>query len=91
MHTIIEIGSPLVPALRLSGALPNTGDHGAGKLHLLLDATNHPVGYMVEKIALEDAWESLDPRFFLTTSHREALQYLAVPYSELPAREVVAG
>jgi hypothetical protein len=91
MHTIVEIDKPLVAALRMSEALPNTQDNGSGRLHILYRDGYHPVGYLVEKIALADAWESQDPRFFITTSHAEALQMLAVPYAELPAREVPAG
>lgn len=91
MQTAIEIDKPLVAALRMSEALPNTHEQGVGKLHVLYGEHYRPVGYLVEKTALEDSWESLDPRYFITTSHAEAMQLLATPFAELPAREVHAG
>lgn len=87
MHTPIEITKPLVAALRKSEALPNTQDIGPGNLHVLYGEHYSPVGYLVEKSTVEDAWESLDPRFFITTSHAEAMRMLATPFRELPARE----
>lgn len=87
MHTAIEIDKPLVAALRMSAALPNTQDHGTGTLHVLYGEHFVPVGYLVEKVNRADKWESLDPRFFITTSHEEAVQLLAMPTSGLPARE----
>ncbi len=91
MHSTIEIYRPLVAALRMSEALPNTEENGAGKLHLLYGEQYRPIGYLVEKTALEDNWESLDPRFFMTTSHAEALRLLNTPFAQLPAREVAAA
>lgn len=91
MHTAIEISRPLVAALRMSEPLPNIQDSGVGTLRVLYAEQYHPIGYLVEKIAREDAWESLEPRYFLTTSHTEALQVLAAPFAELPAREVASG
>ena len=91
MQTAIEITKPLVAALRMSEALPNTQEIGSGNLHILYGEHYRPVGYLVEKLTVEDAWESLDPRFFITTSHAEANQLLATPFRELPARETVAG
>ena len=89
MHTPIEITKPLVAALRMSEALPNTQDVGSGNLHLLYGEHYTPVGYLVQKYAVDDAWESLDPRFFITTSHAEAMHLLATPFRELPTREGV--
>ena len=91
MHTAIEINKPLVAALRMSEALPNIPDVGNGSLHVLYAEQYQPIGYPVEKNAHDDAWESLEPRFFITTSHAEALHLLAVPFVELPAREVAAA
>lgn len=91
MHTAIEINKPLVDALRMSEALPNTQSHGTGNLHLLYGEHYRPVGYLVEKVNPADHWESLDPRFFLTTSHEEAIKLLTMAPSELPAREVAAA
>jgi hypothetical protein len=91
MHTAIEINKPLVAALRMSEPLPNIHDVGVGAIRLLYAEQYHPIGYMVEKYAQEDAWESLEPRFFLTTSHAEAMELLAVPYEQLPARELATG
>lgn len=88
MQTAIEINKPLVAALRMSEALPDTQDHGVGKLHVLYGEHYRPVGYLVEKMALEDSWESFDPRFFITTSHVDAVQLLGTPFAELPVREV---
>jgi hypothetical protein len=87
MPTTIEIDKPLVAALRTSEALPNTHEHGSGNLHILYGDHYHPVGYLVEKVAVDDPWDSLDPRFFITTSHAEALRLLATAVRELPARE----
>lgn len=87
MHTAIEIEKTLVAALRMSEALPNTNDQGQGSLHVLYGEHYHPVGYLVEKIAADNPWDSLDPRFFLTTSHAEALRLLATATTELPRRE----
>ncbi|MBE2212380.1 MAG: hypothetical protein IAE82_00805 [Opitutaceae bacterium] len=89
MHTPIEITKPLVAALRMSEALPNTQEMGSGNLRLLYGEHYTPVGYLVEKHTVDDAWESLDPRFFITTSHAEAMRLLATPFRELPVREVV--
>jgi hypothetical protein len=87
MHSTIEINRPLVAALRMSEALPNTHENGAGTLRILYGDQYRPVGYLVEKSTTEDAWESLDPRFFITTSHAEAMRLLSVPFAELPSRE----
>lgn len=87
MHPTLEIQRPLVAALRMSEALPNTHENGAGNLHVLYADQYRPIGYLVEKISNDDAWESLDPRFFITTSHAEAMRLLALPFAELPARE----
>lgn len=87
MHTAIEINKPLVAALRMSDPLPNVLDAGTGTLRLLYAEQYRPIGYIVERIARDDAWESLEPRYFITTSHAEAMQLLAVPFPELPARE----
>ncbi|BET65194.1 hypothetical protein ASA1KI_01120 [Opitutales bacterium ASA1] len=89
MHTAIEIQKPLVAALRASAALPNTQDHGTGTLHVLYGEHYVPVGYLVEKVNRADSWEALDPRFFITTSHGEAMRLLALDPAELPAREAV--
>lgn len=91
MHTAIEIYQPLVAALRMSEALPNTAEGGNGTLHLLYGEHYRPVGYLVKKTAMEDNWESQDPRFFLSVSHGEAMQLLNLPFADLPAREVAAG
>lgn len=91
MHPAIEIDKPLVAALRKSEALPNTHNEGSGKMYLLYADGFHPVGYMVEKLCPEDAWESMDPRFFITSSHGDALRLLATPFAELPAREATAS
>jgi hypothetical protein len=88
MKAAIEITKPLAAALRMSESLPNTQETGRGNLHVLYGEHYTPVGYLVEKIAVEDAWESLDPRYFITTSHADAIHLLAVPFAELPAREV---
>jgi hypothetical protein len=87
----MEITKPLVAALRMSEALPNTQDSGAGNLHLLYGEHYTPVGYMVEKHTVDDARESLEPRFFITTSHAEAMQLLATPFRELPSREAMTA
>ncbi len=89
MPTPIEINKPLVAALRMSEALPNTQEIGSGTLHILYGEHYTPIGYLVEKHAVDDAWEGLDPRFFITTSHAEAIHLLAVPFRELPSRETV--
>ena len=91
MHTAIEIDKPLVAALRVSDALPNTHAEGSGKMHLLYGEHYQPVGYLVEKVAVENPWDSLDPRYFITTSHAEAIGLLEVAYSELPVRESVVS
>jgi hypothetical protein len=91
MHTTIEISKPLVGALRMSEPLPNIEEGGNGALRLLYAEQDRPIGYLVEKNARDDAWESLEPRFFITTSHHEALQLLAIPFAEQPAREVPAA
>jgi len=87
MHKAIEIDKPLVAALRVSEALPNTHEEGSGKMYLLYGEHYRPVGYLVEKVAVENPWDSLDPRYLITTSHTEAIHLLAVPYNELPAGE----
>lgn len=89
MHTPIEISKPLVAALRMSEALPQTQEIGSGNLHLLYGEHYSPVGYMIEKHTVDDAWESLEPRFFLTPSHAEAMRLLATPFRELPVREAL--
>lgn len=91
MHSAIEIDKPLVAALRKSEALPNTHEEGSGKIHVLYADGFRPVGYLVEKLCPEDHWESMDPRFFITTSHGEALRLLATAFADLPAREPVAS
>ena len=91
MHTAMEINKPLVEALRMSEPLPNIHDVGVGTIRLLYAEHFRPVGYLVEKIVQDDAWESLEPRFFLTTSHAEAMELLAAPYDQLPAREISAS
>lgn len=88
MHTPIEITKPLVAALRMSEALPNTQELGSGILRVLYGEHYTPAGYLVEKRTTEDAWETLDPRFFITTSHAEAMRLLGLPFHELPAREL---
>jgi len=87
MPKAIEIDKPLVAALRMSEALPDTHDAGSGSLHVLYGEHYRPVGYLVEKVAVDDAWESTEPRFFITTSHGEAVKLLQTPFKELPARE----
>ena len=87
MHTAIEIEKPLVAALRMSEALPNTNEQGQGGLHVLYGEHYHPVGYLVEKITADNPWDSLEPRFFITTSHAEALRLLATAPTELPSHE----
>ena len=91
MHTTIEIEKPLVAALRMSEALPSTHDQGAGNLHVLYGEHYRPVGYLVEKIEVDDPWASLDPRYFITTSLAEALRLLATVTAALPARELAVG
>ena len=82
--TVREIDKALVPALRLSEALPCDLEHATGSLRVLLDKSQQTVGFIVEKTNLGDAWESLDPRFFLTTSMSEAMDLLRSDYSDLP-------
>ena len=89
MHKAIEIDKPLVTALRMSEALPNTHEEGSGKMHVLYGEHYRPVGYLVEKVAVENPWDSLDPRFFITTSHTEAIHLLTVSYGELSAPEPI--
>ena len=91
MQKAIEIDKPLVAALRISEALPNTHEEGSGKLHLLYAEQYRPIGYLVEKVAVENPWDSLDPRYFITTSHPEAIRLLTIPYGELSARENVVA
>jgi hypothetical protein len=91
MQKAIEIDQPLVAALRISEALPNTHKEGSGKMHLLYAEHYRPIGYLVEKVAVENPWDSLDPRYFITTSHAEAIHLLTLPYSELSARENVVA
>jgi hypothetical protein len=90
MQKTIEISKPLVAALRMSEALPETQEVGSGNLHLLYGDHFRPVGYMVEKICVDDAWESNDPRFFITTSHAEAVKLLGVSFKELPQQKTDA-
>ncbi len=87
MHTAIEINQPLVAALRMSDPLPNIQETGNGTLRLLYAEQYRPVGYLIEKHTREDAWESLEPRFFITTSHAEALHLLGLSFQQLPVRE----
>ena len=91
MHTAIEIEKPLVAALRMSEALPNTHEHGLGSLHVLYGDNYRPVGYLVEKVAVDDPWDSLDPRTFITTSHPEAMELLRAKFNELPPRPNAAA
>jgi hypothetical protein len=91
MSATIEMDKSLVAALRMSEALPNTHDLGTGNLHILYGDHYHPVGYLVEKIALDDPWDSLDPRFFVTTSHGEAIRLLGTSLKDLPKAEMVTG
>jgi hypothetical protein len=91
MSTTIEIEKPLVAALRMSEALPNTHDHGPGNLHILYGDHYRPVGYLVEKVAVDDPWDSLEPRSFITTSHAEAMRLLALQPSELPKPELAVS
>ncbi|MEZ5274844.1 MAG: hypothetical protein R3F07_00525 [Opitutaceae bacterium] len=91
MPATIEMDKSLVPALRMSEALPNTHDQGSGNLHILYGDHYHPIGYLVEKIGVDDPWDSLDPRFFLTTSHAEAIRLLGTAFKDLPRAEAVAG
>lgn len=75
----------------MSEALPNTQGEGTGRLHILYGDGFKPVGYMVEKICVTDAWESMDPRYFITTSHAEALRMLSLEFEELPARQTATA
>lgn len=83
--SVIEIPQPLVAALRVSEALPNIENGGVGRIHLLFDGQNHPVGYLVHKMNVGDVWESPEPRSFITTFHADALALLAAANDELPA------
>lgn len=87
MTPVIEMDKTLTKALRMSEALPGTEATGSGDLHILYNENQRPVGYLVEKRCLDDAWESLEPRCFITTSHAEAMRLLTLPFRELPARE----
>ena len=89
--SVIEVPQPLVAAFRMSEALPNTGNGGAGRIHLLFDGENRPVGYLIHKAPVGDVWETPDPRFFATTSHTEALALLNTVSDELSAPEPVAA
>lgn len=53
-------------------------------MRVLQDKALRSVGYIVEKTNPSDAWDSLEPRFFLTTSFTEAVELLKSDYSELP-------
>jgi hypothetical protein len=90
MTAVIEMDRTLMTALRMSEALPGTEGTGSGDLHILYNESLRPVGYLVEKRCVDDAWESLEPRCFITTSHAEALRLLAAPFRELPVREGTA-
>lgn len=70
----------------MSEALPNTHENGLGNLHILYGESYRPVGYLVEKVAVDDPWDSLDPRTFITTSHPEAMELLRAKFRELPPR-----
>lgn len=83
---IVELDKVLVNALRMSAALPGTQSHGSGHLHVLYAEDHTPVGYLIEKVAVDDQWEANDPRFFVTTDHTVALELLGTPYRKLPAR-----
>ncbi|MFH1496443.1 MAG: hypothetical protein ABII82_01335 [Verrucomicrobiota bacterium] len=85
---IIELDKTLVNAMRMSAALPGTQHHGSGHLHVLYAEDQTPIGYLVEKVAVDDQWEANDPRFFVTTDHAAALGLLGTPYRKLPARAV---
>lgn len=82
--SVREIDQALVPALRLSETLPCDVEQGSGSMRVLQDKTLHSIGYIVEKTNPGDAWDSLDPRFFLTTSLSEALDLLKADFSALP-------
>jgi hypothetical protein len=85
--SVTEIPQPLVAAFRVSEAFPNIENAGVGRIHLLFDGENCPVGYLVHKFSLGDSWENPDPRYFVTRSHAEALQLLTTPWEELSAFE----
>jgi hypothetical protein len=87
MTPVIEMDRTLTKALRMSEALPGTEATGSADLHILYTESQRPVGYLVEKRCVDDAWESLEPRCFITTSHAEAMRLLALPFRQLPARE----
>src|SRR5690606_11484056 len=92
MPKTIEMDKTLVAALRMSAALPGTQRYGSGHLRVLYGDQQTPVGYLVEKIAVDDQWEANDPRFFITSDHATALELLGTPYRKLPARpEAVAA
>ena len=84
MHTAMEISQPLVSALRMSEPLPNVQDARCGTLRLLYAEHYHPVGYLVEKRAGDDAWQSLESRYFITASHAEAMELLTLPFEAPP-------
>ena len=83
--TVTELDPALVPALRLSETLPCDIEHGTGSMRVLQDKDLRSIGYIVEKTNPGDAWESLEPRFFLTTSFNEAVNLLKAEYGQLPA------
>ena len=87
--SVIEISQPLASAFRMSEAFPNTENGGAGRIHLLFDEENRPVGYLVHRVNVGDAWETLDPRYFITTSHAEAVALLGIGFADLPAQEPI--
>lgn len=82
----IEMDKVLVTALRMSPALPGTQHYGSGHLRVLYAEDKTPIGYVVEKIAVDDQWEANDPRFFITADHAVALELLGTPYRKLPER-----
>jgi len=53
-------------------------------MRVLQDKELHSIGYMVEKTNPGNAWDSLDPRFFLTTSFSEAVDLLKAEFNDLP-------
>lgn len=87
LSATIEINPALVPALRISETLPSDLEHASGNLHALQDKTQQAVGYLVEKTDPDDAWDALEPRFFVTPSFREALDLVQMKFADLPARE----
>ena len=70
--------------------MPGTHGQGPGGPHVLYGEHYRPIGYLVEKIAVDNPWDSLEPRFFLTTSHAEAMRLLATTLNDLPRREEAA-